>query len=560
MGDLSLVVDSMVKVGFSAETIVQEVKLALDVQPSLLQAVVGLASVLSRNRSNADVLEGVMALILEAQSVDEEVSAEIMELHLRRQDYQAVSEAAARVPAELTSKMRATLATAAAQSGNLSESLDHLRLLPSLDKGRPCPLSNSTVVTILGLAVEEELLASAATELTRLQAALDPKHVDNLVYAVAQKGGPQMIRDLIDVCDALSKDSSVAGRQTAVERHASSIVRGLTREGDLDSAVDFFEKLKMGGRAVSPLLYNCLLEAFVAHGDTDGALRLFEEMQHVDCFDVVSYNTLLKAHLNAGRLDDAEKLTVEMSSRGVRANRVTFNELLHARVLAKDMDGAWKVLDHMKSANIAVNAVTCSILLKGLTAHTHQFDVKRVFDLVLETEVDDALLSAAVEACNRLKHMEPLSQVLNRLPCMSSNVSAPIFGAMIKSFGQMGDVDRVRELWKQMTARGLQPGPVTFGCMAEALVMNGQPDEALELIHCHADSEETRPCINTVLDACAKCNAMHRASSLVEEMRKTDVELDIITYSTLVKGYCCEGDVDRALRVVEEMKSLESFA
>ena len=81
---------------------------------------------------------------------------------------------------------------------------------------------------------------------------------------------------------------------------------------------------------------------------------------------------------------------------------------------------------------------------------------------------------------------------------MSSNVSAPIFGAVIKSFGQKGDVDRVRELWKQMTAWGLQPGPVTFGCMAEALVMNRQPDESLELIHSHANSEATRPCINTV--------------------------------------------------------------
>ena len=179
---------------------------------------------------------------------------------------------------------------------------------------------------------------------------------------------------------------------------------------------------------------------------------------------------------------------------------------------------------------------------------------------------------------------------------MSSLVSAPIFGAMIKSYGQVGDVDRVRELWKQMTSRGLQPDPLTFGCMAEALLLNGQPDEALELIHSHANSEETRPCINTVtyttvlkgfamvnratevfttyeemrqrsvnlntvtfstrLHACAKCNAMHRASSLVEEMRQSAVELVIITYSTFVRS--CEGDVDRPLRVVDEMKGLAS--
>ena len=65
---------------------------------------------------------------------------------------------------------------------------------------------------------------------------------------------------------------------------------------------------------------------------------------------------------------------------------------------------------------------------------------------------------------------------------------------------------------------------------------------------------------NIMPDACAKCNAMHPASSLVVEMRQSAVELVVITYSTLVKGYCCEGHADRALRVVDEMKSLESFA
>ena len=52
--------------------------------------------------------------------------------------------------------------------------------------------------------------------------------------------------------------------------------------------------------------------------------------------------------------------------------------------------------------NHAVYAVTCPILLMGLTAHTHHCGIRRGLDLVLETEVDDAMLSCAVEACIRL--------------------------------------------------------------------------------------------------------------------------------------------------------------
>ena len=70
-----------------------------------------LASGLSRNRSNAEVLEVVIALIDEARFVDSVVLAEISELHLRRRGYQTVSETAAQVPGELIST---TLATAQA--------------------------------------------------------------------------------------------------------------------------------------------------------------------------------------------------------------------------------------------------------------------------------------------------------------------------------------------------------------------------------------------------------------------------------------------------------------
>ena len=85
------------------------------------------------------------------------------------------------------------------------------------------------------------------------------------------------LRDLIDMCDTLSKDSYVVGRQTAAERHASSVVRGLAREGDLVSAVDFFKKVKI------------------------------KEMQRVDCLDIASYNTLLKANLEVDGGDVLER-------------------------------------------------------------------------------------------------------------------------------------------------------------------------------------------------------------------------------------------------------------
>merc|ERR1719440_2096302 len=142
---------------------------------------------------------------------------------------------------------------------------------------------------------------------------------------------------------------------------------------------------------------------------------------------------------------------------------------------------------------------------------------------------------------------------------------------MIKAFGQVGDTAQVHELWVEMEKCDVEPTPITLGCMVDALVVNGQATEAWDLVHRQQeeDSDETMlntvvystvlkgfatsknidmvftvykemqkqgvECnmitFNTLLDACAKCDAMCRASVLLEDTRKANVEPDIITYS-----------------------------
>merc|ERR1719395_334853 len=50
---------------------------------------------------------------------------------------------------------------------------------------------------------------------------------------------------------------------------------------------------------------------------------------------------------------------------------------------------------------------------------------------------------------------------------------------------------------------------------------------------------------------------MNRVPSLLEDMKSSTppVEPDIVTYSTIVKGFCNSGSLDRALKVLKEMKA-----
>jgi len=382
-----------------------------------------------------------------------------------------------------------------------------------------------------------------------------------------------------------------------IKKHAT-VIKSCGRERNLQGAVQVFNKLKRNGVQMNAMIYNCLIDACVQCGDLQSATGYFEQMKQLNFVDVVSYNTILKAHLSLGRFQEAHALLQEMVACGLPANKVTYNEFLNALVNAKDRRGTWALLDDMEAAGLAPNSATCSILLKSMTAHSHNADIERTMTFMNKTEepMDEVLFSSVIEACIRIRRLDLLSTMMKR--CSEQGglpvLTAPTYGSMIKAYGQAGNVERVWALWSEMKERGVIPTAITFGCTVDALVKNGCVEDAWTLTHDLLKDETRRQFVNTVIystilkgfamskqtqrifavhaemresniqcntityntmiDACARCGSMDRVPALLEEMKTTHIEPDIITYSTLVKGYCLSGDVDRAFQVLREMK------
>jgi pentatricopeptide repeat protein len=164
---------------------------------------------------------------------------------------------------------------------------------------------------------------------------------------------------------------------------------------------------------------------------------------------------------------------------------------------------------------------------------------------------------------------------------------------MIKAYGRARDIERVRELWGEMRRRHVTPTSITLGCVIDALVNNGFPDEALSLVREMKEDDICKDILNTViystllkgfaqarqpgrvqevfeemkemgiacntvsyntmLDANARTGKMDRADELFREMVASGISPDVITYSTLVKGHCQSGDIDQGFQVLKEM-------
>jgi len=371
-------------------------------------------------------------------------------------------------------------------------------------------------------------------------------------------------------------------------------IRSCGRNGNLNGAVKVFDKL--GRQAECTLVLNSMLDACVECHAIDKAVAYYEQAKKLGLEDAVSHNKMMKGYLAHGNESAAKKLLAEITPNGV-ANATSYHGLINARVNAGDMRGAWRLVTEMQGHGISPNSVTCAILLKGRLQSVEE--VSRVLLLVdaMEDAMDEVLFMAVAEACVRVNRLDILTKQLSRFTRQGiTGLSSETYGSMIKAYGRARDTKRVWELWEQMTKSNAQLTSITLGCMVEALVANGQCNEALTLVMGILKDDTTKPLVNTVicssilkgfshsrdaekvmslykemqthkiqpntitfntiLNAFAQCGTMQNAAQLLEDMKALSppVEPDIVTYSTLIKGFCYSGSLDRALQVFHDMK------
>merc|ERR1719160_864919 len=395
---------------------------------------------------------------------------------------------------------------------------------------------------------------------------------------------------------AASPPAAERKEEVDVSKHVA-MMRARSREQDLEGAMQVFRKLQSSGVQLTALVYNALLDSCVQCGKVNIALQHFNEMKELGFVDVVSYNTLLKAYLKIGQINKARTLLGEMSENNIQANQVTYNEMLNALVAVKDRHEMWALVREMNSMGMRPNSVTCSIILKSLTAHSATDDVRQAMALIdnLHEDMDEVLFASVIEACVRVGQLDLLSSKLQQYAGLGglAGLTAPTYGSMIKAYGRARDIERVRELWHEMRRRHVMPTSITLGCVIDALVNNGFPDEAFSLVREIKEDETCKDILNTViystllkgfaqarqparvqdvfeemqvmgiacntvsyntmLDANARTGKMDRADELFRDMKASGVSPDVITYSTLVKGYCQAGDIDQGFQVLQDM-------
>jgi len=433
-------------------------------------------------------------------------------------------------------------------------------------------------------------------------------HTDGTADAKYEKKGP-LINDRSDgSCSDSDRSTDCpsileAGSESSVDdvfdvSSQAWAIKQFGKAGNLAAAVGVYERVKRHGHVGNSFVFNSLLDACIECGAMEKAEEYFKWAQCRSFGTVVTYNTMMKGYLAQKQVAQAEALLRELATRGMAATQASYHGLIQSRLQGGDREGAWKLLDEMIAQRLAPNSVTCAIMLKGVKPFSR--DVLRVLQIVpsMSTPIDEVLFPLLVEACVALDRLDLLTSMHATFTKQGGpySISMAVYGIMMKAYGKARQLDRVVKLWNEMKDQQIKLTSVTVGCAVEALVANGYPDRAWELIQELWSSQEQRGVLNaviystiikgyviakqpetvmrlydemrsrgiqpnaitynTILNALAQCRAMDLAPSLLQEMHDADprVEPDLITYSTVVKGYCAAGDLDKALELLKVMK------
>merc|ERR1719393_1159336 len=118
-----------------------------------------------------------------------------------------------------------------------------------------------------------------------------------------------------------------------------------------------------------------------------------------------------------------------------------------------------------------------------------------------------------------------------------------------------GRVEEAVALLKEWESRVI-PNTVMYSTIIKGFATSRQASRALDMFDemCARGLPFNVVVFNALIDSQARVGAMDEVSRLVQSMEKNGCSPDKITYSTIVKGYCVQGDVEQAFEIFRTMQ------
>jgi len=295
-------------------------------------------------------------------------------------------------------------------------------------------------------------------------------------------------------------------------------------------------------------------------------------------------------------------LISEINKKGLKPNDITLNTIIDIMVESGNFDLAWKYFDDMENIYaVEPDIYTYSTLLKSIKNYEpDQKNIERAFEILKIVKLsktkgikpDEILYNCIIDTCVKYGKMEQAEVVFSDMKDASVKPSKITYAILIRGFGNDYNLSKTFEIFEEMKEKNVQPNEIIYGCLLNACIKSNKIERACEiyeeiksednvamnvvlystLIKGYTKNKDFKKAFeiynrmktdnaiipnivsyNAILDCCVECNDIEMMKVIYEEIKQNAIDKeeapmpDLITYSTVIKGYSKIKDFSKVL-------------
>lgn len=267
-----------------------------------------------------------------------------------------------------------------------------------------------------------------------------------------------------------------------------------------------------------------LISLYGASGMLEHAQKMFDEMPELNCERTIkSFNTLLKAALDAKKFDKVVEIFKEFPSRvSIEPDMISYNIVIHALCEMGSVDDALLVVHELEDSGKEPGLVTFNTILNALYKNGRFQEGERMWAMMERKNVVPDVRSYNTKLRGIFVHDGGLEadEVVREMESKGIKPDVFSYNALITGYCDRGNLKEAKKWYGEIKKNECTPNLVTFATLIPACCNAGDLDVAYELC---LEAINCRPFLKAevfklVVDGLAENGKSEEASKLVESV------------------------------------------
>ncbi|KAL9296083.1 hypothetical protein ACSQ67_021979 [Phaseolus vulgaris] len=320
--------------------------------------------------------------------------------------------------------------------------------------------------------------------------------------------------------------------------------------GDLSFAGQIFRRIQ----TPSTNDWNAVLRGLAQSPEPMQALSWYRAMSRSpQKVDALTCSFALKGCARALAFSEATQIHSQLLRFGFEADILLLTTLLDVYAKTGDLDAAHKVFDNMQKRDIA----SWNAMISGLAQGSQPNEAIALFNRMKEEgwRPNEVTVLGALSACSQLGALKHGQIIHAYVVDEKLDTNVIVCNAVIDMYAKCGFVDKAYSVFVSMTCK---KSLVTWNTMIMALAMNGDGNQALELLDKMVVDGVVPDAVSYLgaLCACNHAGLVEEGVKLFDTMKGCGVKLNVKHYGSVVDLLGRAGRIKEAFDIINSMPML----